>query len=528
VKRLLIILSLAAIVGLPFLLRPKQAAVERADDVVVIVTPHNEAIRHEYAIGFKAWYYARTGRTVAIDWRVLGGTTEIARYLEGVYDQAFQNYWTGTLKQRWNLEIESTFQSRKLPAGSSPIVQTARAAFFASSVSSGIDVFFGGGAPDFEQQADAGHFWDSGLLRRHPEWFTDQVIPRLFGGEMFWRSDGLWFGSVISSYGIIYNRDALTRLGFVGVPIQWADLGDPRFYGEIALCDPTKSGSITMAFENVIQQQMQQKLPATGSDRAAVREGWMSGLRLIQRIGANARYFTDTSQKPPIDVADGNCAAGLCIDFYGNQQAEAVLRRADSTRLGFASPPGGTAYSVDPIALLRGAPNRKPAELFVEYSLSLAGQKLWGFKPGVPGGPRDFALRRAPIRRDYYSNPAWKPLRSDPNFDPYAASERLIYRPQWTGPLFREMAFIIRVMCEDTHVELTAAWRAVQAAPEPARSHALAVLQDISFVSYDHAMTDIKQALASRDKAQEIVLTDTLAKRFRLQYAAALAAASGR
>ncbi len=118
-KRLFIVLALVAIVGLPFLLRPRQAAVEKADDVVVIVTPHNEAIRHEYALGFKEWYRARTGRTVAIDWRVLGGTAEITRYLEGVYDQAFQTYWTGALRQRWSADIESSFQSRLLAANAS-------------------------------------------------------------------------------------------------------------------------------------------------------------------------------------------------------------------------------------------------------------------------------------------------------------------------------------------------------------------------------------------------------------------------
>jgi ABC-type Fe3+ transport system substrate-binding protein len=523
VKRLLIVLALAAIVGLPFLLRPRRAAVEKADDVVVVVTPNNEAIRHEYALGFKEWYHARTGRTVAIDWRVLGGTAEIARYLEGVYDQAFQTYWTGPLQRRWSLAIESSFQSRRLGPHPSAEAAEARKAFFASEVSAGIDVFFGGGAPDFESQAEAGHLADSGLLRRHPDWFTDRVIPQTYGGEMFWRPDGLWFGSVVSSFGIVYNRDAVRRLGFAAAPAQWADLGDPRFAGEIALCDPTKSGSIATAFENVIQQQMQAQLPAAGSEAAAVRAGWLKGLQLIQRIGANARYFTDTSQKPPIDVADGNCAAGLCIDFYGNQQAEAVRRRGDSNRLGFASPEGGTAYSVDPIALLRGAPNRRAAELFLEYALSLDGQKLWDFRPGTPGGPRDFALRRAPIRRDYYANAGWKALRSDPGFDPYGAGRRLVYRPQWTGPLFREMAFIIRVMCQDTHEPLVAAWKAIQAAPEPARSRALDVLQDLSFVSYDRARTDITRSLSSPDKVQEIVLADALARRFRLQYGAALA-----
>lgn len=526
-KRLLLVLALVTIVGLPFLLRPRQAAREKSDDVVVIVTPNNEAIRHEYALGFQEWYRARTGRTVTIDWRVLGGTAEISRYLEGVYDQAFQTYWTRTLRRRWSVDVASSFQSRRLAPNASAEAKEARKAFFASEVSSGIDVFFGGGPPDFEQQADGGHLIDSGLLRRHPDWFTPQVIPQTFGGEMFWRPDGLWFGSVVSSFGIVYNRDALHRLGFAAPPAQWADLGDPRFVGEIALCDPTKSGSITMAFENVIQQQMQAQLRGAGGEAAAVRAGWLNGLQLIQRIGANARYFTDTSQKPPIDVADGNCAAGLCIDFYGNQQAEAVLRRGDSTRVGFASPAGGTAYSVDPIALLRGAPNRRPAELFLEYALSLDGQKLWGFRPGTPGGPRDFALRRAPIRRDYYENAAWKPLRSDPELDPYGAGQRLVYRPQWTGPLFREMAFIIRVMCQDAHEPLVQAWKAIQAAPEPARSRALALLQDLSFVSYDHAMGDIKRSLSSRDQVQEIVLADSLAQRFRRQYAAARAVAHG-
>src|SRR6185503_12301273 len=159
---------------------------------------------------------------------------------------------------------------------------------------------------------------------------------------------------------------------------------------------PTKSGSVAKAFENIIQQQMQQRLHALQTaepagdakmiEARAVREGWIEGMRLIQRIGANARYFTDTSQKPPIDVAAGNCAAGLCIDFYGRQQEEAVRRRDQSTRLAFVSPTGGSVGSVDPIGLLRGAPNRTAAIAFMEYSLSMEGQKLWNFRPGTPGG----------------------------------------------------------------------------------------------------------------------------------------------
>lgn len=524
-KRLVILAALAAIVALPFALRPRGAAPRAAQDTVVVVTPHNEAIRHEYELGFAAWYFARTGRTIAVDWRVLGGTSEIGRYIDGAYVAAFQQYWVNRLRRPWSMTVQDGFQDGRLGPGAAPEARAARESFLGSAVGCGIDVFFGGGAPDFEQQADAGHLWDSGLLRQRPEWFTDRVIPQRWGGELFWRPDGLWFGSVISSYGIIFNRDALRRLGLPD-PVRWDDLGAPAYAGEVALCDPTKSGSIAMAFENVIQQKMQERARVL-PEAEAVRRGWDDGLRLIQRLGANARYFTDTSQKPPIDVADGNCAAGLCIDFYGNQQIEAVLRRGDSHRLGFASPPGGTAYSVDPIALMRGAPHREAGRLFLEYALSLAGQKLWDFRPGTPGGPKDFALRRAPIRRDYYEQPQWKPYRSDPDFDPYGQAAHLTYRPQWTGPVFREMAFIIRVMCQDTHDELAAAWRAANAAPPGRRREALQRMQDLSFVSYDAARGPIRAALEDASRVREIELADRLARRFRACYAAALSSAAG-
>lgn len=537
-KRLLIILALVATVALPFVLRPKQAAPENADVTLVLVTPHNEAIRHEFGVGFKEWYKARTGKTVFLDWRVLGGTTEIARFLEGEYVASFQNYWRNELKKPWSTEVLAGFQNGQLPADAPAAAHEARAAFLASKVGCGIDLFFGGGTYDFAKQAAAGRIVDSGLLQKHPEWFTDAVIPQSYAGEEYWDREGRWFGCVLSAYGIIFNRDALQRLGIATEPRQWADVVDPRFLGEVALCDPTKSGSIAKAFENVIQQQMQRRQtellqanPGGNADAIAaqaVREGWQEGLRLMQLVGANSRYFTDTSQKPPIDVAAGNCAVGLCIDFYGRQQEEAVRRRDHSDRLGFVAPIGGTVSSVDPIALLRGAKNPEVAVAFMEYVLSLEGQKLWNFQPGTPGGPRHFALRRIPVRKDFYAHPEWREWRSDPEAAPFDPREQLIYRYAWTSGVFREMAFVIRVMCQDTHQELVEAWRAIVAAPEPLKTRALAELQDLSAVSYDRAGTEIKRALGSKNKVDEIRLANELAEDFRRHYRRAEAIAEGR
>ena len=544
-KRLLIILSLAAIVAIPFAVRPKRPEAGRAADTLVVVTPNNEAIRHEFGIGFESWYQRTTGRSIAIDWRVLGGTSEIARYLEGEYVASFRNYWTGGLGRPWSLAVEQGFQRDPLSGEASPQEAEAREAFLHSDVGCGIDVFFGGGTYDFDRQALAGRLVPSGVVSRHPDWFNDGVIALEFDGEPYRDPQARWLGSVISAYGIIYNRDALRRLGIGREPSRWSDLADPRLFGQVALCDPTKSGSIATAFENVIQQEIHRQLrdleaarkdsgapgsrPDDGALEArAVREGWMAGLRLLQEIGANARYFTDASQKPPIDVADGDCAAGMCIDFYGNQQQEALRRRGDWGRVGFVSPPGGTAYSVDPVAILRGARNRAAAEAFMDYALSMEGQKLWAFKPGAPGGPVEFALRRLPIRRDFYAHDEWKALRSDPEAAPYAQADPLVYRAEWTDPLFREMAFIIRVMCQDTHDELADAWRAILRAKGPAREEALAELQDLSLVSYDRARGEISAALGSKDQVDEVRLASRLAAEFRARYARAEKLAEGK
>lgn len=528
-KRALIILALAVVVGLPFALRPAKQTIGRADGTVVIITPHNEAIRQEYTHGFQEWYRAKTGKTVTIDWRVIGGTSEIARFLESEYVSSFQNHWMRKLGKPWSIDVQAAFANARLSKDASAEAQEARREFLASDVGCGIDVFFGGGTYDFIRQAEAGRLVDSGLLQRRPEWFTDDVIPASYTGEPYRDKQGRWLGPVLSGHGMLFNYDSLARLGVSKPPLQWADLTDPRLMGEVAVCDPTKSGSIAKSFESIIQEQIYLEwarlADASGKPKAevekqAVAQGWGRGLRLLLLIGANARYFTDSSQKPPIDVAAGNCAVGMCIDFYGRYQEQSSAERSGRQRLGFHMPAGGTTLSPDPIALMRGAPNREIGAAFIEYVMSMEGQKLWNFKPGTPGGPQRFALRRLPIRKDFYAHAEFAAHRSDPDVNPYAGETPLVYNAAWTGSLFREMSFVIRVMAIDTHNELVAAWRAIHAPGlDPAvRERALATLTDLSAVNYEQMFSRVKPALNSKNKVDEVRLASELASHFRAQY----------
>ena len=518
----LIVLLVVVLLG-PILLRPKQPGGPQADErALVIITPHNESIRSEFERAFETQYLARTGKRVHLDWRTPGGTSEIGRYVASEYLASFQNYWTGTLHRPWSKVVETSFDNPRVAPAKSPgedtPAQQARRAFLDSPVGCKIDLFFGGGAYDFEQQARAGRLVDCGFIKAHPELFNDQAIPRTVSGEPFWDTQGRWIGNVVSSFGICYNPDVLRRLGIQDSPMRWADLADPRYARSLALANPTQSGSVNKAFEMLIQQQMQEAVghgPTTPEAEAAgVREGWTRAQRMLMKIGANARYFTDSSTKIALDVEAGEAAAGMTIDFYGRFQSEAVRKPDGTSRLQYVNAAGGTSVGVDPIGLFRGAPNADVARDFIAFVISPDGQKLWNWKVGTPGGPQRYALRRLPILPALYA-PEFQPLRSDPQVEPYVLAKSFVYHAPWTGPLFRQIAFVFRVMCIDTHEELQDAWRALREAGFP--SAAMATFEDVSAVDYATASGRIREAL-SGDKIKEVRLAKELADHFRAQY----------
>lgn len=556
-----LLLCLGLTVAVPLLLRQPELAQSAAGDELVIISPHNETIRFEFSRAFSDYYWRKTGRTVHLDWRLPGGTTEIIRYLDSEYEAAFRNYWSRTLRRPWTREVLDGFANPRvradLPADRASPAENARKAFLSSEVGCGIDLLFGGGSFDFINLANRGLLVDSGILARFPELFKpnlenpgtalkepelspqhppgvsesgfdhngDMEIPRLLGGEPYWDSKGRWVGTCLAGFGICYNPEVLARLGVLSPPKQWSDLADSRLFAAIALADPTKSGSVAKAFELMIQQQMNQRLSelsTAGGDRPreqlekqAAAEGWERGLQLLIRLAANARYFSDSAPKVPLDVAYGEAAAGMCIDFYGRFESEAVASPDGRSRLQYTNVVGGTSVGADPIALLRGAPHAEVAKAFIDFVMQPGGQKLWDFRPGTPGGPVRYSLRRLPIRKEFYR----EPLRSwmaDPDADPYRDAQAFQYHDAWTGPLFSAIRFLVRVMCIDSREELVAARRAIGTAP--LNSPAFEKLLEVSRVRYDVALQQIRDTLRSADRVPEVRLADELTTHFRDQY----------
>ena len=214
-------------------------------------------------------------------------------------------------------------------------------------------------------------------------------------------------------------------------------------------------------------------VPATYQQ--AVEAGWLQGLHLIERIGGNARYYTDSATKVPIDVSKGDAAIGLAIDFYARYQAEHSRAPDGTERMVFITPDSGSSVSSDPISLLRGAPHKDLAVRFIQFLLSEAGQKLWNYRPGEVGGPQKYALRRLPIRRSFYPSelapinqefethrPHLTDNLADPTINPYEVGKKFTYHRRWTGHHFNIHRNLIKAMCLDAGEELKSAWKAIQ------------------------------------------------------------------
>jgi ABC-type Fe3+ transport system substrate-binding protein len=303
---------------------------------LVILSPHSPEIAREFTLGFEGWYKARTGQGITLKWLNVGGTGEAVEYVKSRNDP-------------------------KNPAG-------------------GVDLFFGGGdVPFFILER-------LGLLApcRLPASILARIPEELSGVRIYSR-DSLWYGSALSTFGILANRAIATRSGFA-VPERWEDLARPEYFGWISSGDPRYGGTLHIMYEIILQSY-----------------GWEKGWEILLKIGANSRSFEKSASIVAKDVALGESAFGLCIDFY----AFSEIDRYGADRLEFVLPVGETIVTPDGIGLLKNAKQPQAARLFIEYALS-EGQKLWVLKKGQPGGPVHQSLCRMPVDSTLYALDASK------------------------------------------------------------------------------------------------------------------------
>jgi iron(III) transport system substrate-binding protein len=379
--RVLIFLALVVVLGVPFALRPRaeRDGNDAGTPTLIVVSPHVQQIRREVSAGFSRWHQARHGTPARIDWRTPGGTSEIVKQLEAQYLAAIKG-------GRYRVEGSADAAQVVMEPGTI-----------------GFDVMLGGGSFDHgrlkqgvKAKVAGGEAREMAVPMSEPAGFPQATLDGWYGensigAQQLYDPEQYWLGTALSSFGIVYSRDVLRDLG-LSEPRSFADLTDPRYQGWIALADPRQSGSITTAFDAILNNY-----------------GWDKGWRTLREMTANARYFTNSSTKPPIDVSAGEAAAGLAIDFYGRTQGQSILEPGQSpeeSRVAYVDPAGEVYIDADPVSILRGGPHPELSRRFVEYMLTEEAQAVWQFRvrgeDGEGLGPEVYELRRMPVRRLMY------------------------------------------------------------------------------------------------------------------------------
>jgi len=433
---------LVGVLALPFAMRSEQGSGDRPanERTLIVVTPHVQQIQVEFAEGFRRWHthHYPDEPPVGVDFRHPGGTSEIIKQLQAEFGAAIKS---GRIDPKTGRADPGTISFDLMFGGGT---------YDHGRLAEGVSVAVEGEPVTVPMSVPAG--FDRDQLAA---WFGvgegGEVRDSIGGGRLF-HPDQHWIGTALSGFGIVYNRRLLDELGR-GEPTSVEDMIDPELMGWVALCDPRQSGSITTNFDSILNNY-----------------GWARGWHILRALSANTRYFTDRSTKPPIDVAQGEAALGLAIDFYGRAQAQAVMRPGETprtSRVGYIDPPAKVFIDADPISILRGGPHPRLARRFIRFVNSELGQSLWQFHArsspaseenpvwldGEPMGPRGHALRRMPVRRSMYARHADHFV---DRVDPYAAASGVAYRG-WRSSIKPMMAsFGI-----DPRTEIRQAWRAI-------------------------------------------------------------------
>lgn len=170
---------------------------------LTLVSPHPQEVKAEFGEGFQRWHEARYGTKVTMDWRDLGGSSEIQRF------------------------VESEFRAKTNGIG--------------------IDIFFGGGPEPFLALADKQWLqpWPSGqkvLLG----------IPARAAATDVYDEEFRWFGAALSSFGILQNNRVQQQLGLPHVE-RWEDLAHTNCFRWVGAGDPRSSGSMNNMYEAFLQ-----------------------------------------------------------------------------------------------------------------------------------------------------------------------------------------------------------------------------------------------------------------------------------
>lgn len=190
---------------------------------------------------------------------------------------------------------------------------------------------------------------DEGLLAKVDVQY--EGIPDEIGGYPIHDPDGGYFGFAASGYGIMSNTRYI-QANDLPMAKEWEDLKRAEYNGHVAMSSPSRSGTTHLTVETVLQG-----------------EGWEDGWATWKWIAGNMNTVTERSFGVPDAVNSGATGFGIVIDFFG------LASKASGFPVELVYP-SVTAIVPANIGIIENAPNQEGAKQFIEFLLSLEGQKV--------------------------------------------------------------------------------------------------------------------------------------------------------
>ena len=205
-----------------------------------------------------------------------------------------------------------------------------------------------------------------GLLQKYTS--KAKGIPSKVGSYPVNDPDGFYTGFAAAGYGIMWNTRYL-KANKLPAPQQWSDLTNPVYFGHVGMSAPSRSGTTHLTVETLLQG-----------------EGFDKGWALSKEMAANFKTVTARSFGVPDGVNSGDFGIGIVIDFFG------LSSIGSGFPVDFVYPKVSTLVPAN-IGIINNAPNKKNAQLFIDFLLSTQGQETL----------LDPKIRRLPVNPNTYS-----------------------------------------------------------------------------------------------------------------------------
>lgn len=155
--------------------------------------------------------------------------------------------------------------------------------------------------------------------------------------------EGYYYGARMINEAIAYNTNLVTA-----PPQSWKDLLDPQWKNQIMIADATYSGAALVAMGGLTTEY---------------------GLSYYRSLRANGTAVVSGHGGLTRSIASGEYMVGMTLDYMVRQQKEA------GSPIDIVYPTDGAIAIPSPIAIVSTTKQAQAAEKFVDYVLSVEGQK---------------------------------------------------------------------------------------------------------------------------------------------------------